>query len=92
MNETFDSVFDTEEAEADEHALVNQVYDEIGLEFNESVMKISKKSIIYLTSSLFFRLRPLHQSMLLHRRAKLQMKKLIDFWLNLNSKTNKVCY
>lgn len=47
MNETFDSVFDTEEAEADEDALVNQVYDEIGLEFNESVMKISKKSIIY---------------------------------------------
>ena len=37
VNETFDSVFDSEEAEADEEALVNQVYDEIGLEFNESV-------------------------------------------------------
>lgn len=37
MNETFDSVFETEDAEADEEALVNQVFDEIGLEFTKSV-------------------------------------------------------
>lgn len=40
VNETFDSVFDTENAESDEDALVNQVYDEIGLEFSDSVRNI----------------------------------------------------
>lgn len=39
MNETFDSVFDSADAEDEEDALVNQVYDEIGLEFSESVLK-----------------------------------------------------
>ena len=37
MNDTFDSVLDTEDAEADEDALVNKIYDDIGLEFSESV-------------------------------------------------------
>lgn len=37
VNDTFESVFDSAEAEESEDALVNQVYDEIGLEFSESV-------------------------------------------------------
>ena len=40
MNNTLDSVFDAEEAEDEEEALVNQVFDEIGLEFTESVRKL----------------------------------------------------
>lgn len=38
MNDAFDSVFDKEDADYEEDSLVNQVYDEIGLEFSESVM------------------------------------------------------
>lgn len=37
VNETFDSVFDAEGAEEDEDVLVNGVYDEIGLEFSNTV-------------------------------------------------------
>ena len=37
VNETFDSVLDADDAEYEEDDLVNQVYDEIGLEFSESV-------------------------------------------------------
>ena len=91
VNETFDSVFDSEDAEADEEALVNQVYDEIGLEFNESVR--IKFMILDLRLNLLFRLKPLHQSQLLHQRVKLQMKRLIDFWLNMNNSIdNKNCH
>ena len=41
MNDTFDSVFDTVAAEDEEDSLVNQVYDEIGLEFAQSVSHLS---------------------------------------------------
>ena len=37
VDATFESVFDSAEADEEEDALVNQVYDEIGLEFSESV-------------------------------------------------------
>lgn len=48
MDETFNSVFDTENAESDQDALVNQVYDEIGLEFNESVRNYFIQFMVYL--------------------------------------------
>lgn len=85
VNETFDAVFDTENAESDEDALVNQVYDEIGLEFSESVRNYYFKVIFIILNN---RLRPLHQNQLRHQKVnlQLQMKKLIDFWHNTNNK------
>lgn len=37
VDEAFDSVFDKGDAEEEQDALVDQIYDEIGLEFSESV-------------------------------------------------------
>ncbi len=47
VNDTFESVFDSADAEEEEDALVNQVYDEIGLEFSESVMKTTDSLISF---------------------------------------------
>lgn len=72
MNETFDAVFDTEGAEEDEDALVNSVYDEIGLEFSNTVKRFTLYVHRISNTNILYRLKLLRQDPSLLERIKQQ--------------------